>query len=145
MAKQSVSQQITHTGETAKVRIDRIIGTNIRRERTSRKLTRWELGQAVGLSVAHIGLIERGERGATNVVLERLRDFLEVPMDMFFDEFLGGKTAPASARTKGDAKQNLQRKQIHGIIDTLPDAEIEVLYLTITGLDTLGATQVKQL
>ena len=50
-----------------KIRIDYTIGRNIKMERNRRGISREEFAAMLDLSVAHLGLIERGERGATNV------------------------------------------------------------------------------
>ncbi|MCL2217024.1 MAG: helix-turn-helix transcriptional regulator, partial [Defluviitaleaceae bacterium] len=69
-----------------KIRIDSVIGYNVRAEREMRKITREELAESMDLTVSHMGLIERGERGATAVTLEKLARVFEVPVDNFFAE-----------------------------------------------------------
>ena len=66
--------------------LDRIIGENIRTEREVRNLSREELSEILGLTVGHMGLIERGERGATGVTLLKLSRSLDKPIDDFFRE-----------------------------------------------------------
>ncbi|MCL2572321.1 MAG: helix-turn-helix domain-containing protein [Defluviitaleaceae bacterium] len=67
-----------------KDRIDEIIGANIRLERISRRLSREELGNMVGVTTSHIGLIEKGQRGANCVTLMRLTKAFGIPIDYLF-------------------------------------------------------------
>jgi len=70
----------------AKSELDRIIGRNIRTEREARNMSRDELAELVDLTTSHMGLIERGERGATGVTLMKLSRILGRPIDDFFYE-----------------------------------------------------------
>jgi transcriptional regulator with XRE-family HTH domain len=68
----------------SKDRLDRIIGKNIRTEREMRKMSREELAESLDLTVSHMGLIERGERGATAVTLEKLAYVFGLKIDALF-------------------------------------------------------------
>ena len=64
--------------------LDLIIGENIRTERKIRNLTREEFANIIDMTPSHIGLIERGKRGATATTLIRLSRILGKPIDTFF-------------------------------------------------------------
>jgi transcriptional regulator with XRE-family HTH domain len=51
-----------------------------------RKMSREELAETLDLTVSHMGLIERGERGATPVTLEKLSQIFGIKIDDFFME-----------------------------------------------------------
>jgi len=70
----------------AKLSIDKIVGRNIRNKRTYRQLSREEMAELIDLTVSHLGLIERGERGATLVVLSKIAKLFDVPMGDFLIE-----------------------------------------------------------
>ena len=69
-----------------KDRLDKTIGQNIRGEREMRKMSREELAEMLDLTVSHMGLIERGERGATAVTLEKLARVFSIQIDTLFTE-----------------------------------------------------------
>lgn len=118
----------TPSAETVKSKIDKTIGTNIRRERTARKLSREELGAVLGLTTSHLGLIERGERGATNVVLAKLKNCFKMPIDNFFSDFEVTTSSPKPGTP------STYRRRIDALVDTLTEAELEMLSYTVKGL-----------
>jgi transcriptional regulator with XRE-family HTH domain len=59
------------------------VGANIRNERQAQNITREELAEIMKLSTAHIGMIERGERGVTANNLVKLAKVLGVPIGRF--------------------------------------------------------------
>jgi len=64
-------------------RIIRRIGMNIRRRRTTAKLTQAALAKKSGLSLRHVSAIERGERGGSLLCLVRLAKALRTTTEMF--------------------------------------------------------------
>ena len=115
--------------EPIKRKLDGIIGASIRRERVERKISREEIAAILGLTTSHLGLIERGERGATNVVLDKLRHIFKVPIDHFFtenpDEILVLKTKSGATPF---------RRRLDMLIDSLTESELDMLSYTIKGL-----------
>ena len=73
------------TNRKLKDRIDAIVGNNIRLEREARRFSRDELAEMMGLTSSSLGLIERGERGATAVNLSKLSVVLDIPVDRLFN------------------------------------------------------------
>lgn len=61
-----------------------IIGENIRNERVSRNISTDELAEMLGLTPGFIGLIERGQRGATPITLFKLSNIFGMTIDSFF-------------------------------------------------------------
>ena len=64
-----------------KMQLDKRVGGNIRTERERRGISRERLAEMLDLTVSHLGLIERGERGATALTLEKLSQILGVSVD----------------------------------------------------------------
>jgi len=116
----------------SKIRLDRIVGENIRRERESRKLTRDELAEVVDLTTSHLGLIERGERGATPVTLEKLAKAFGITIDSLFIQF----RKAAFTRDTRDNKSPYYDK-VCTLISHLLDSELRCLTYTIRGLVTM--------
>ena len=115
----------------SKVRLDKVIGRNIRNERVSRKLTRDELAEVVDITTSHLGLIERGERGATPVTLEKLVKAFDISVDSLFSE--SGRAAFARERRERKS-QTTYYKRICTLMSHLSDAELLLLTHTIKGI-----------
>ena len=129
MAKSIASKQ-------EKMDLDEVIGRNIRTERSERQLTRDELAEMLDLTVSHMGLIERGERGATAVTLAKLSRVLQRPIDTFF------ASAPLSSlrEDRGNAKATLQKK-INSLMTNLDEDELAFLVYVVQGLTKLSSSK----
>jgi len=116
-----------------KDRLDRIIGKNIRTEREMRKMSREELAETLDLTVSHMGLIERGERGATAVTLEKLAHVFDVKIDALFTE-QESKSIPVKeeAASSNDAAANCRK--ITSLLTRLNKEETEYIIHAIKGL-----------
>ncbi|MCL2527683.1 MAG: helix-turn-helix domain-containing protein [Defluviitaleaceae bacterium] len=113
-----------------KDRLDEIIGKNIRLERESRRLSRDELAEMMELTSSHMGLIERGERGATAVTLSKLSKSFDIPIDHLF---ASPKAGGLSVREGNDEPQ-ANRKKVQSLITCLDDIELEFVIHTIKGI-----------
>jgi len=120
----------------SKLRVDSVIGQNVRVEREMRRMTRDELAEVMDLTVSHMGLIERGERGATAVTLEKLARVFNVPVDNFFAEPDG---RPLAVRDGGsrDKYLNTNRQKISSLIARLDEHETDFIIHTIKGIVNL--------
>jgi len=113
-----------------KARLDEVIGKNIRLERESRRLTRDELAEMMELTTSHMGLIERGERGATAVTLSKISRAFDIPVDhLFASPQVGGM----SVREKDDDSQSA-RKKVQSLMTCLDEAELNFVVHTIKGI-----------
>jgi transcriptional regulator with XRE-family HTH domain len=61
-----------------------VMGKNLREERKIQGMARRELANLTNISIIHIGLIERGERGMTSFNLYLFAKKLKVSEDRFF-------------------------------------------------------------
>ena len=111
-----------------KDRLDEIIGKNIRLERDSRRLSRDELAEMMDLTSSHMGLIERGERGATAVTLSKLSKAFDIPIDNLFTS---PKPGGLSVR---EEKNSPQAKKIQSLMTCLNETELEFIVHTIKGV-----------
>jgi len=122
-----------------KDRLDEIIGKNIRLERESRRLSRDELAEMMDLTSSHMGLIERGERGATAVTLSKLSKAFDIPIDHLFTS---PKPGGLSVREEADVPSP-NRKKVQSLMTCLNETELEFVVHTIKGViamnHTLGA------
>ena len=114
-----------------KVRLDEIIGKNIRLEREARKLTRDELAEMMELTTSHMGLIERGERGATAVTLSKLSRTFDIPVDhLFASPQKGGLTV----REDDNSGPMSVRKKVQSLMTCLNETELELVVHVVKGI-----------
>jgi len=121
-----------------KIRIDSVIGYNVRAEREMRKITREELAESMDLTVSHMGLIERGERGATAVTLEKLARVFEVPVDNFFAEPEVVRLSLHEDGRDDDGLLSAKRLKISSLITRFNNHELEFLIHVIKGILALS-------
>ena len=118
-----------------KDRIDEIIGNNIRLERTARRLTRDELANMLEITASHLGLIERGERGATAVTLSMLSNAFGIPIDHLFN-------SPVSdGQTVFSDVDETNRKKILSLLTCLNHHELDFVTHVIKGMIAMGFAQ----
>lgn len=61
------------------------VGERIRKERRMRGMTQMEFSEMIGISVSYLGAIERGERGISSTVMNRLHDQLRLSYDYLLE------------------------------------------------------------
>ncbi|MCL1864143.1 MAG: helix-turn-helix domain-containing protein [Defluviitaleaceae bacterium] len=120
-----------------KDRLDRTIGQNIRAEREMRKMSREELAEALDLTVSHMGLMERGERGATALTLEKLAYVFDLKIDSLFAE---PDKKSLSVKEGGD-EALANRKKIASLLTRLNEKETEFVVHVISGMISLHLTR----
>lgn len=116
--------------------LDNTIGSNIRTERKARNLTRDELAEMLDLTTSHMGLIERGERGATAVTLSKLTKVLQMPIDNFFNT-----PSAAAVREERSSARSATMKKINSLTANLSDAELSYVVHVIQGITKLSMTK----
>jgi len=107
-----------------KKNIDKIIGENIRRERKSRGMSRDELSEIMDITTAHLGLIERGLRGAVTSNLYKLSKIFDIPIGAFFES---STTSVRGDYENDNAKLIEKRAKVTSLITRLSDKEIRIL------------------
>lgn len=81
-------------------KIQQVFGEVIRRRREAAGVSQEDLGHSSGLSRNYIGMLERGERVPTILVLHKLAVALGASMSLLVQELERGLTAPARARNR---------------------------------------------
>ena len=114
-----------------KERLDEVIGKNIRLEREMRKLTRDELAEMMELTTSHMGLIERGERGATAVTLSKISKAFDIPVDYLF---ANPKEGGLTVREDDSTGPGSTRKKVHSLLTCLNETELGLVAHTIKGI-----------
>lgn len=114
-----------------KDRLDRTIGQNIRTEREFRKMSREELAETLDLTVSHMGLIERGERGATAATLEKLAHVFSIQIDTLF---ASPEKKALSFREGNDGNLASNRRKIPSLITRLNEQETDFVIHMIKGI-----------
>jgi len=123
----------SQSSKMEKINLDEIIGTNIRMERIEREFSRDELAEMLDLTTSHMGLIERGERGATAVTLSKLSRVLGIPIDSLFKP----RNVAALNEDRDDAKSNLHKK-ISTLLVTLDEKELSFIAHVAQGLNKIA-------
>jgi len=123
-----MDRQATRQG---KDRLDRIIGQNIRNERELRRMSREDLAEALDLTVSHMGLIERGERGATALTLSKIKTVMGIKIDNLFAEPERRRIALREGRIDPD---EASRNKVRSLITRLNEGEAEYVSDAINGL-----------
>ena len=121
-----------------KINLDEIIGINIRNERQNRDFSRDELAEMLDLTPSHMGLIERGERGATAVTLSKISRVLGLSIDSLFT----ARGITNLREERADAKSTYHKK-INSIISNLDEEKLAFLVYFIQGLNKLPAKRKK--
>ena len=119
-----------------KLRLNKIIGSNIKRERQLKGLTRDELAEIIDLTTTHLGLIERGERGASHVVLERITQTFGLSYDQLYTD---RKKLPEQMKAR--AEKGSYYDQIFALTSTLDETALAVVADNIKGILMLCNSQ----
>ncbi|MCL2378353.1 MAG: helix-turn-helix domain-containing protein [Defluviitaleaceae bacterium] len=122
-----------------KTNIDKAIGKNIEKERTSRNMSRDELAEIMGLTASNLGLIERGERGVTMVNLTKFIKTFDIPAEVL----VGGPSM--SEKPKDDIHETIgfkNRKKLRSLISSFSDAEVALLIHVIKGIQTYASSEI---
>ena len=112
--------------EIIKLRL--VMGSNLRKIRTTQKITIDELAHVMDLSPSFISLIERGDRGITSFNLRKLSEILNVSANEFFKEPQQGKII------KNKDKENFKLEQIEFYSKKMNKKEIEMAIKFMQGL-----------
>ena len=124
--------------KSEKNRLDTIVGSNIRQERKARKLSRDELASMLKITNSHLGLIERGKRGANVVIVSMLSDVFGISIDDLFKSPRQDKHS-ANENLSAIAQENLSILQ--SMILGLNDSELELTIHMLKGIIAMNQAQ----
>ena len=109
-----------------------MMGSNIRNERKARHLSIEEFAELLGLTPGFIGLIERGDRGATPHTLYKISDVFEMSLGpLFSDNGSNVMNEPESAR-------KVKRAKIASLITGLTENEMDFVIQMIKGVKLMN-------
>ena len=114
-----------------KAKLDVIVGRNIRYARDEHKMSREELAKMMGMTQSHMGLMERGERGATAVSLSKLAKIFDKPVDSFFKDAAHKKK---SVWVDEEPEAQVYRNRIKSIITLLSAKDLSIVVHLVKGL-----------
>ena len=117
-----------------KKRLRIIIGENIRSERIARSISMEELAELLGLTPGFVGLIERGQRGATPITLLKLSDVFGMAIDSFFYQNEG---TGLNFSENFVHKSNPKRKKIESLIADFSDEELDFVIAMLKSMRDL--------
>ena len=113
-----------------KDKLRQTIGNNIRNIRLASGMCIDELSESLELTSGFVGLIERGQRGATAYTLYKLSEVFDIPVDSIFSNNLKLAEEPAN-----EAK--IKRNRVISLLHNLSSAELDYLTENIKSLRTL--------
>ncbi len=111
------------------------IGANIRYERISRNISIEELAEMLELSSAFVGLIERGQRGASVKNLIKISEIFSVSID----SLINTNRSSYSNLSENKENQNIKVKQetIDSLLYNLDKSELDFIISVIRNLKQL--------
>ena len=121
-----------------KEKLQIIIGNNIRNQRLARGLSIVELSKLIGKTSGFLGLIERGQRGATPHMLLSLAVILDIPIDTLF---CSAKSSPSESIESSNGYA--ERKKIHNLISNFQVKDLMFLIGTIQSYQAANHSEEK--
>lgn len=106
-----------------------MIGNNIRNARNERNMSIDELAEVLEITPGFVGLIERGDRGATSYTIFKLAETFGTSPDAFY-------RGTGSALGSTDYKQSLLKK-LYAVAKNLPEDRLEYAIDSLKGLRRL--------
>ena len=107
-----------------KRQLDVILGTNIREARILRGLSVDELAGLLGFTSGALGLMERGERGATTLTLSKLAIIFDKPVGDFFK--------PSQEEPMEEIQ--MRRKKVLSLISDFSNEDVSLITYIIRGV-----------
>jgi transcriptional regulator with XRE-family HTH domain len=108
-----------------------LMGENIRRERVARQMSIDELAEVLEVTPGFIGLMERGQRGATAYTMHKLSQAFDMPMDVMFAQSDG---TSLSMRENDDDEFKVMRKKINALTSGLTVRELNFVIKMINNI-----------
>jgi len=115
-----------------------IIGENVRKERLARGISIDELADLLSLTSGFVGLIERGQRGATPSTLFKLSNVFGIPIDKFFYHTEDSLPSLVEIPSK-----QVKRERLNSLTSDFSDAEVDFIISVVKGLRSVNRSEVK--
>ena len=115
-----------------------IFGSNLRIMRKEMGYTTATLAKFLDLSVAYVGLIERGDRTPSTEMLLKICDLLGVGVDeMLIPKFQNQQVKPR--QNQSESKIERKQKSTISMIKTFDEAELDYIVTILTNLKDFRA------
>lgn len=122
--------------------IRKMVGENIRKERTSRNLSIEELAELTGRTPGFIGLVERGKRGATAELLTKLSEIFEISSDILLRAYVRPSLQVSEThRVKSESKG--KRATINSLLYDLQEDELDFVISVVKNMKKMQGRSVK--
>jgi len=99
-----------------------VVGERIQAYRRNAGLTQASLAEKAELHPTYIGQLERGEKNATLVTIEKVAGALNLPLEILFEAIVGGSTDNAFAKEAYELITSLPEKEQQSILDIMKKA-----------------------
>lgn len=119
------------------------IGSNIRTERLSRGISMEELAEMLEISPAFVGLIERGQRGASVKNLIKISKIFSISIDSLISEEDTSSISSKVGESKKDDSVSMKRETVKSLLYDLNEAELEFIISTVRNLRKLRCSSVE--
>jgi len=116
-----------------------IIGENVRKERMARGISIDELADLLGLTSGFVGLIERGQRGATPITLFKLSNVFSTPIDKFF--YRTEDSLPSLVETPS---HQIKREKLASLTSDFSDTEVDFIISVVKGLRSVNRSEAQE-
>jgi len=117
----------------------KILGANVRKRRKEMLLTHKKMAEALGISVAYVGLIERGERTPSVPLLQRICDLLNISVNYLHE---------GVAEAKGGGYSDRRKDQLN-LLDTyvqqLTNDQVDFVITMVKELNALNQPKAEQI
>ena len=115
-----------------------VIGENVRKERLARGISIDELADLLGLTSGFVGLIERGQRGATPITLYKLSTVFGTPIDKFF--YRSEDSLPSLVEAPSE---HIKREKLASLTSDFSDAEVNFVITVVKGLRSVNRSDTR--
>jgi len=122
--------------DVSRRRFNVMVGHNIRRERISCGLTIDDVAKILDMSIAALGLMERGDRGQTSYNLARLADAFGVSVGVFYND-----VGDVPGATSVNRRKNAQIHKLEALAEGLSESELEHIVLITENLAKLRSNR----
>jgi len=119
----------------SKRQFNKIVGENIRKKRISLRMTLEDLAKALDVTTAAVGLVERGERGATSYNLYKLSNLFDMPVDAFYHSIdVASPSIPE--------RRKAQFQKLDALAANLTESELDYLIIMAKRLPNLNRQKI---
>lgn len=114
----------------------KIIGSNIRYERKRRGLTIDDFAKVIGMAPGFLGLIERGQRGASVKNMVAIAEFFDISLDDLITKDLSN--GGADMKDMENTRSAKARRALRSLVSSLTEDEIVFITSVIKSMNKMN-------